>query len=290
MLSDIKGDIELLDAQYHKNIAVIPIKTPQNYSVDLLTLKKGYKLGLVKVAECSESVVNTLIVKNKSTTPLILIDGEEIIGGDQNRIVNESIVIDAHDGMKIPVNCTEKGRWGFKKDFEPSNHIANYRTRLAKASAIKNNQDVQHNVWASIDELENARENYSQTQAMAESYENANYDLAKIISDFKIIDGQTGIMIFVDGAIKGFEMFLNSEIYADYHEKILKSYLIDININDDDFNIDDADKIALDILESEYIKKESVGLEDKYELKRDDGVGTFYIFRDELIHISYLKV
>ena len=36
---------ELLEEQVHKNVAVIPIKTPINHKVDLLTLKKGFELG-----------------------------------------------------------------------------------------------------------------------------------------------------------------------------------------------------------------------------------------------------
>ena len=80
------NDIELLNPQVHENLAIIPLKTEKSY-IDLLTLKKGLELGLVEVKECETSTVNTVIVKNNSVVPLILIDGEEIVGGDQNRLV-----------------------------------------------------------------------------------------------------------------------------------------------------------------------------------------------------------
>ena len=54
---------ELLDEQVHKNVAIIPIKTPINHKIDLLTLKKGFELGLVNVKECEQSTVNTIIVE-----------------------------------------------------------------------------------------------------------------------------------------------------------------------------------------------------------------------------------
>ena len=73
-------DIEILNYQSHKNMAIIPIKTPPSYKFDILTLKKGFELGLAEVKECEHSTVNTLIVKNNSVTPLLLVDGEEIIG------------------------------------------------------------------------------------------------------------------------------------------------------------------------------------------------------------------
>ena len=113
----ILNDIEFMTPQAHKNMAIIPIKTPANYNFDVITLKKGFELGLVEVRECETSTVNTLVVKNNAITPLLLVDGEEIIGGDQNRIVNATILIAPQSEMMVPVNCTEHGRWGFKHEF-----------------------------------------------------------------------------------------------------------------------------------------------------------------------------
>ena len=48
----ILNDLEFMDAQVHKNIAIIPLKTPANYGFDVITLKKGFELGLVEVKEC----------------------------------------------------------------------------------------------------------------------------------------------------------------------------------------------------------------------------------------------
>ena len=110
MLSALNEDIELLDAHTYKNIAAIPIRTPINYKFDVLTLEKGFELGLVEIKELKHSQVNTIEVANNSVTPLLLVDGEEIIGGDQNRIVNSTVLVAPKRGLKIPVNCTEKGR------------------------------------------------------------------------------------------------------------------------------------------------------------------------------------
>lgn len=282
-------EIEFLDAQVHRNVAVIPLRTPPNYSFDVITLKKGFELGLVEVKECEHSTVNTLIVKNQSVTPLLLIDGEEIIGGDQNRIVNATILIAPQSEMKIPVNCTEHGRWGYKHEFKHSEYIANYRTRSAKVRASINKQNEQSAVWNAIDELEFDRNFSSPTQAMSESYDNARADLSEFADAFDNVKGQSGVVIMVDGEMKGFEMFLNSDVYGQYHEKILKSYLIDAKINDSIFAIDiDTVKSAIsEALESEVKKSKNNGLESRFDFKNDDGIGTLYTYNDELIHMSY---
>lgn len=280
---------ELLGEQVHKNVAVIPIKTPISHKVDLLTLKKGFELGLVNVKECEQSTVNTIIVENKSVAPLLLVDGEEIVGGDQNRIMDATILIAPQSEMKVPVNCTEHGRWGYVSDFKQSQNIANYTTRLAKHHAYRSKGNVQKAVWDSIDDLEVSRSFSSPTQAMSESYENAKADLSEFLNAFEVVEGQTGVAVMIDGEVKGFELFLNSEIYKEYHEKILKSYLINAEVNDSVFAIDREviKSIIENALNDEFEEAKNEGLESRFEIKSEDGVGSFYTYKDELIHLSY---
>lgn len=282
-------EFELLEAQVHKNVAIVPIKTPVNHKIDLLTLKKGFELGLVDVKECEHSTVNTIIVENKSVVPLLLVDGEEIVGGDQNRIIDATILIAPQSEMKIPVNCTEHGRWGFKHNFKQSEHIANIQTRVAKIHAHRNNGSVQQAVWDSINDLEMSRSFSSPTQAMSESYDNAKADFDEFLNAFKVVDGQSGVVVLIDGEIKGFEIFLNSEIYREYHEKILKSYLINAEVNDNVFtiNTDPIESVIRNALNSELEEFKNEGEETRFEFSYGNGVGSLYTFNDKLVHMSY---
>ncbi len=284
------ADYELLDAQIHKNVAVIPIKTPPNHKIDLLTLKKGFELGLVDVKECENSTVNTIVVENKSVVPLLLVDGEEIVGGDQNRIMEATILIAPESEMKVPVNCTEHGRWGFKHSFKQSENIADSSTRLAKRQAFRSNANVQQAVWDSIEDLEMSRSFSSPTQAMSESYENAKSDLNEFLDAFSVAEGQSGVVVLIDGEVKGFEVFLNSEIYREYHEKILKSYLINAKENNDPFtvNIDTVKDMIDGALSEEFEEVKNEGLESRFEFNSGDGIGSCYTYRNELVHMSYL--
>ena len=287
---NLNPNIELLKPQVHKNIAVIPLKTEHPY-IDILTLKKGLELGLVNVKECSHSQVNTVIVENNSVTPLILIDGDEIVGGDQNRIVNSTVLIDAKSEMNIPVSCSEKNRWAFKSEFKQSNYIANYKTRVAKEYASRTSNHFQDVIWSSIDELESENSFKSPTAAMEESYENLKVNHKKIISEFTIEDNQTGALIIINGEIKGFELFFNSEMYKEFHEKILKSYLIDAEIKEESFSIneDAAEDVIKKAYEASFTKKDSTGLEEGYTFENNDGLGTLYLYKNNIVHWSYFK-
>ncbi|MBQ2637135.1 MAG: tubulin-like protein [Methanobrevibacter sp.] len=291
LTSDLNFDYELLTPQVHENMAIVPIRTTPNYRLDIITLKKALELGLGEIKECEQSTVNTLIVKNDAVTPLILIDGEEVVGGDQNRLVNSTILVAPKSEMKIPVSCTERGRWAYKNEFENSEYIANYETRRAKMSASRLNKSVQGTVWQSIDCLEDAVGYNSSTSAMAESYDNLKIDHAKFINAFSIEEKQNGIVIIINGEIKGFELLLNSEIYKEFHEKILKSYLIDAKNENSTFsiNIDEIKSILDNAIASNFEKKESEGLEDSYEFENESGFGKLYTYKNEIIHWSYFK-
>ena len=288
--NELNTEIELLTPQVHENMAIIPLKTERCY-IDIMTLKKGLELELVEVKECEVSQVNTLIVKNHAVTPLILVDGDEVVGGDQNRIVNATILIEGKSEMAIPVSCTEKGRWGYKSEFKTSQYIANYNTRRAKEHASRNSSSFQDVIWSSINDLEVENSFASPTSAMEESYENLKIDHSKITNEFEIVDGQTGVLVMHNGEIKGFELFLNPEIYKHYHEKILKSYLIDSKIENATFsiNIDAAKEVISKACNSTFSKKQNMGLEDRYEFENDEGIGTLYTFKKHIVHWSYFK-
>lgn len=124
---------------------------------------------------------------------------------------------------------------------------------------------------------------------MSESYDNLNEDLSEFISSFTVEKGQTGVVVIVDGKIRGFELHLNSDVYAQYHEKILKSYLIDTTVSDTVFavDIDSAKETVVNAMESELTEAENVGLEKRFEIKSDEGIGTAYTHNDSLIHCSF---
>ena len=95
----------------------------------------------------------------------------------------------------------------------------------------------------------------------------------------------------MDGEIKGFEVFLNSDIYRQFHEKIIRSYLIDSKLEDSMFavNIDEAESVIKNAIDSSFELKETSGLEDSYEFENDNGLGVISIYEKEIIHWSYFK-
>lgn len=76
--------------------------------MDYVLAQDALEDGTLTVKEISDSgKVNKLIVQNKGDKRVLLLDGEELIGAKQNRILNTTILIEANVTQKIPISCVE---------------------------------------------------------------------------------------------------------------------------------------------------------------------------------------
>ena len=92
------------------------MRTPLNDAilpaVDLESLEDALAAGTLAITEVSaEGQVSELRVKNSGENPVLILDGEELSGAKQNRIVNVTIVAPPQADIVIPVSCIEAGRW-----------------------------------------------------------------------------------------------------------------------------------------------------------------------------------
>ncbi|MDO5841931.1 MAG: tubulin-like protein [Methanobrevibacter ruminantium] len=297
-LNGAKISVEILESQKYENVEAIPIRSDFFGKKDFLTLKKGYEMNLVEIKELDHSTVNAVSCKNDSVAPLILIDGDEITGAMQNRIINDTLLIPAKSTVNIPVSCTEHGRWHTRgegeasRTFEPSLYSANHSTRSRKSRASYEERDYQGEVWDSISEFESRSNFKSMTSALNDSYENLKDKQNDYLSKFHIEDGQNGVIFIVNGEIKGLELFYNHSIYKQYHEKLCRSYIIEAIVEKKSVdNIDRLEfvKVLENISHSEFKSKKSIGLGDNVKFSNDFGSGSSLVWEDELIHMTFFK-
>uniref|UniRef100_UPI0025DA963C ARPP-1 family domain-containing protein n=1 Tax=uncultured Methanobrevibacter sp. TaxID=253161 RepID=UPI0025DA963C len=92
----------------------------------------------------------------------------------------------------------------------------------------------------------------------------------------------------INGEIKGFELFLNPEIYSHFHEKIIKSYLINSKVENTTFpvNVDEAEQIIKNAKGSTFEDKPSSGLEKVFEFENQVNFGSLYVYENEILHWS----
>lgn len=302
VIDNVLEHISFFEAEHYRNMTVIGLTIPEDNNIDLMSLQIGLDMGLVEISEIDQSgVVGKVKVKNNAVTPLLILDGEEIIGAKQNRIVNATVIIPAKSEKIIPVSCTESGRWNYKSDkFSYSKHMANSRVRRDKLASVSDSlrnrrtfESNQNEVWKNIRETEMDLKLSNDTSALHDSYSKKRTDIEEYKDAFNIHENQNGLIVYINGKPVGFEVIYNSGRYFEYHDKLLESYILDaITKQNEEFDGDKLpdEKSFIDtIRDSKREQYDSVGLGIDYRLESDELTGSAMVFEGNLINASFFK-
>ncbi|MBI3973659.1 MAG: hypothetical protein HY332_20480 [Chloroflexi bacterium] len=96
----------------HGTLTVVPLYARETAPVPpYRTLAAAIASGAVIVTEKAQAQVPTLHVENRGALLVLILDGEEVVGGRQNRIVNSTLLVPPRCSFPLPVSCVEHGRW-----------------------------------------------------------------------------------------------------------------------------------------------------------------------------------
>src|SRR5580692_2412419 len=121
---------KVLEPIGHGNLTVFPVVAPKSYATgEFLTLDEGLRSGEVVVTEYGNvrgllrrrttpamqhdiAEVNRLVLINNSKRPLLLLAGEIVTGGKQDRVIGKDRIVPSEsDPVDLSVFCVEPGRW-----------------------------------------------------------------------------------------------------------------------------------------------------------------------------------
>jgi ARG/rhodanese/phosphatase superfamily protein len=87
----------------------VPGRNPRQ--TGYLPLEEALRRNLVTITEQARASVPELLAASVADAPVVLVGGEQVIGGLQNRVLNTTILVQPHTELQIPVTCVEAGRW-----------------------------------------------------------------------------------------------------------------------------------------------------------------------------------
>jgi hypothetical protein len=220
----------------YENLAVYPLIGEADRDVDYLTLDEALARKVARVTEVSESgSVPELYFENGWSGPILLVDGEELVGAKQNRILNLSLLIGADRKVKITVSCVERNRWSYRsREFGSAGRNLFAKARAAKAADVSESlsrtgerRSDQGRIWADIDAKMSMLECESATRAMADVYEQRKSKLASYGKAFKAAKGQLGAVFAIDGRVVGVELHDSDKTFKKFLRKVVGSYALD---------------------------------------------------------------
>jgi len=228
--------MELGVRQDFENMSVFPLRFPGNGGPKYITLKEAIERGVFVVKEVSVGgSVPELMVENKGDVAVLILDGEELAGAKQNRILNTTVLIAPKSTTKIPVSCTEHGRWSYVSDvfFESGNHMApalrelNMRGVNASLRTGRQFRSDQGAVWNEVARQSAAAGVSSETGAMRDVYEAKKKALEDYLKSFKLEAGQKGALVFIGGEVAGLDFVSREKAFGVLHTKLIKSYAME---------------------------------------------------------------
>ena len=273
---------KVLEPIRHGSLTVFPVVAPKSYSTgEFLTLDEGLRSGDVVVTEYGnvrgllrrqhtmptmqhdKAEVNRLVLVNNSKRPLLLLAGEIVAGGKQDRVIGKDRIVPAEsDPVDLSVFCVEPGRWVATSDrfgasgttygggigggsgAAPGTLMAQPSVR-AKAMGDKD----QNQVWAEVRrqqssmalEVEAAAprastEEIRSTSSYAHVMENKDVkekvdEVARPIEqNYQSLIKQlrdrkaVGVVVAVNGRIIWSDIFAGTELLEKYWPKLVRSY------------------------------------------------------------------
>ena len=260
----------------HHNLTVFPVLTDAlAIGADLITLDEGLRTRKVIITELGadgrsrrinnrrvsdDAEVNRLALTNKSGKALVLIAGEMIVGGKQDRIVGHDCIIEASNTpVPLDVFCVEHGRWdggaafgqsavsgggngigrgsgssggvgsggsaGALPGFSAPMALPNIRE---KAQANKSQTDV----WSAVASTVTANSTKSPTGNLTSVYKdkrvNTRLSAYERALRARLSNGNVvGVVVAVGDRIISADVFANHSLFRAYWPKMLKSYALE---------------------------------------------------------------
>jgi len=203
---------------------------------DYRTLDEAVADSLLEVTEVSDGgSVPTLKVANKGDRPVLLMAGEHLSGGKQNRVLNASIMIGAHTELPIPVSCVERGRWAYRSGHfgSTSSSSHSHLRKMMHCHATESYRlsgkpsSKQGAVWDEVDRKLAETHSSSDTQYLHKAYEDSEVYLGGMAQELALPEGASGVVFAYGGQIVGFDLFDQPTTLAKLWPKLVRAYGID---------------------------------------------------------------
>ncbi len=217
-------------------LAVFPIFGPEPKQ-PYASFAQGRERGVeIKEVEHAASV-NDLTVANPTDTPVLLYDGEEVLGAQQNRTLDITVLVAAGATIKVPVSCVEVGRWEHSRHadaFAPSPQTAYPELRRARSRWVRERAVAglqaradQGEVWDEVAAKSARMQAGSSTGAMHDIYEQRRDRLGELRRAIELHDGQCGALVAVGGKFSVFDYVSRGEVFASLHAPLVEGYALD---------------------------------------------------------------
>jgi hypothetical protein len=216
-------------------LAVYPIFGPQP-RLRYRSLAHAVERGAYITELDGRASVNDVLITNASDQVVLLYEGELIAGAQQNRTIDQPVLIPAGAQIKIPVSCVEHGRWDDDRQAEPfivAPHAADPELRRTtratanrRSSAGDEPRPEQHEVWHEVEQRLERHSVASASAAFTDLFDAKRASLDELREPIRPVDGQLGAVVEIAGEPVAFDLVSRPEAFADLLPRLLDGYAL----------------------------------------------------------------
>jgi hypothetical protein len=285
----------------HRSLTVFPLFTEADAPADYLLSDEAIRSGAVTVQEVSEGgSVPDLLVENGGDARVLFLEGEELVGAKQNRILNTSVLLPARSKVKIPVSCVERGRWAYRsRHFGSGGTHSPSKLRHALKTSVSESLlggaghgSDQARVWEEVDKQQAALGVTSETSAMADSFAAYRHQIDETASQLQCPEGAAGLAVAVGGKVVAVDLFDKPATCQKVWRRLLTGFILEAvgSAAETEPVTPAAVEGALTALRSQsWERVEPVGEGEEFRFRSDDGTqASALTLGDSLVHGSLL--
>lgn len=259
------------------------------------TLEEARSSGDLLITERDQASVPELIVENRGKLHVLLLAGEILLGGKQNRVLREDILLPPGSGPRnIGVYCVEQGRWaGRSKDFEAKGTFA----APALRSRLMEKAD-QSTVWREVDKYARSAQAPSPTRSYQEIYEKPEVqehlkDVEQGI-DHRAAAGALGGAVFVGQVLAGIDLFHDPALFAREWPKLLRAQALEAYRQPHPPAVDEprlqarVEEALAGAAKAEGVLRGNPGVGQLFEFRVDRLRGSALVFGGRVVHAALL--
>ena len=193
-------------------------------------LREALENSQAAIVELAEAHVPEILVKNQGRVTVLGLDGDELVGGKQNRILNTSVLL-AHGDTRIPVSCVEKGRWrdGASRHFSSGERLPHGLRSTAYGSVSsslllhKSYVSDQRAIWRDIEGSHARHGVSSDTASLHALYEVKAQTLQAYVEALPYPAHALGLAVAIGGRITGLDLFDQASTCEHYWPRLVRA-------------------------------------------------------------------
>jgi hypothetical protein len=280
-------------------LTIFPLFSEGTRPCEYLLADEGMEAGTLTVSEVSQQgSVPELVVENLGPQKVLFLEGEEVRGAKQNRVINATMLVPAHCKLTIPVSCVEQGRWTRTSTcFASSKTVSPLHLRHTLKSSVtealgqkRGHRSDQARVWDEVRKQQRVLGVSSPTSALADTYAKYEKQRVKAHGALRYVPGACGLAVALGSQVVSLDHFDKPATCEKVWARLLSGLLLDALADgvraEGPPDPSQVTQLVDEARSARWAPSEIVGAGQEFRATFDDKVGSALLLNGRLVHGS----